>query len=126
MSTNNKVVMAFGRFQPIHKGHAQVINKVIAHAKKIGAEHQIYASRSEGDKKNPIPYKEKVNHLRSLFPEANIVDDPEAISPHHVLRKLSNQGHKDVTMVVGSDRTKDCLLYTSPSPRDRQKSRMPS
>ena len=22
--------------------------------------------------------------------------------------------------------TKDCLLYTSPSPRDRQKSRMPS
>jgi len=99
--------MAFGRFQPIHKGHAQVINKVIAHAKKIGAEHQIYASRSEGDKKNPIPYKEKVNHLRSLFPEANIVDDPEAISPHHVLRKLSNQGHKDVTMVVGSDRTKE-------------------
>ena len=26
---------------------------------------------------------------------------------------------------VGSDRV-DCLLYTSPSPRDRQKSRMPS
>ena len=23
-------------------------------------------------------------------------------------------------------RTQDCLLYTSPSPRDRQKSRMPS
>ena len=23
-------------------------------------------------------------------------------------------------------KTKDCLLYTSPSPRDRQKSRMPS
>ena len=25
-----------------------------------------------------------------------------------------------------SDEYKDCLLYTSPSPRDRQKSRMPS
>ena len=24
------------------------------------------------------------------------------------------------------ERPKDCLLYTSPSPRDRQKSRMPS
>ena len=24
------------------------------------------------------------------------------------------------------DRVRDCLLYTSPSPRDRQKSRMPS
>ena len=26
----------------------------------------------------------------------------------------------------GDDDYKDCLLYTSPSPRDRQKSRMPS
>ena len=25
-----------------------------------------------------------------------------------------------------TDRRNDCLLYTSPSPRDRQKSRMPS
>ena len=25
-----------------------------------------------------------------------------------------------------ADKAKDCLLYTSPSPRDRQKSRMPS
>ena len=27
---------------------------------------------------------------------------------------------------VGPARIEDCLLYTSPSPRDRQKSRMPS
>ena len=26
----------------------------------------------------------------------------------------------------GDDQSEDCLLYTSPSPRDRQKSRMPS
>ena len=26
----------------------------------------------------------------------------------------------------GGDDTRNCLLYTSPSPRDRQKSRMPS
>ena len=28
--------------------------------------------------------------------------------------------------VVDRDQNKICLLYTSPSPRDRQKSRMPS
>ena len=28
--------------------------------------------------------------------------------------------------ILKSSRCKDCLLYTSPSPRDRQKSRMPS
>ena len=33
---------------------------------------------------------------------------------------------KIVDLVVGPDAYKDCLLYTSPSPRDRQKSRMPS
>ena len=29
-------------------------------------------------------------------------------------------------MVAGLEDISDCLLYTSPSPRDRQKSRMPS
>ena len=35
---------------------------------------------------------------------------------------------EDVSTVVGSAKTAivACLLYTSPSPRDRQKSRMPS
>ena len=31
-----------------------------------------------------------------------------------------------VIIVSNYDRTISCLLYTSPSPRDRQKSRMPS
>ena len=31
---------------------------------------------------------------------------------------------KTLGMIAGE--IKDCLLYTSPSPRDRQKSRMPS
>ena len=32
----------------------------------------------------------------------------------------------DVIIALIKDRIQDCLLYTSPSPRDRQKSRMPS
>ena len=31
-----------------------------------------------------------------------------------------------IALVVGPDSVGYCLLYTSPSPRDRQKSRMPS
>ena len=31
-----------------------------------------------------------------------------------------------VGVVVSADKAQACLLYTSPSPRDRQKSRMPS
>ena len=40
-----------------------------------------------------------------------------------VLEKLKNNGVKD-SKIEGKEST--CLLYTSPSPRDRQKSRMPS
>ena len=37
-----------------------------------------------------------------------------------------NCGNGMVLVVNKDDLNKTCLLYTSPSPRDRQKSRMPS
>ena len=33
---------------------------------------------------------------------------------------------KDVILAAARSQNSSCLLYTSPSPRDRQKSRMPS
>ena len=38
-----------------------------------------------------------------------------------IFKKVGNNVYKDI-----KDHIKNCLLYTSPSPRDRQKSRMPS
>ena len=47
-----------------------------------------------------------------------------------VLDYINNQGYEQIHFVLGfvgdKDVDKICLLYTSPSPRDRQKSRMPS
>ena len=43
--------------------------------------------------------------------------------PHDILNGLKIKNHK---MPHPSPRNRLCLLYTSPSPRDRQKSRMPS
>ena len=44
------------------------------------------------------------------------------------VEQLDNPDLKGKAIAVGgaSDRGVVCLLYTSPSPRDRQKSRMPS
>ena len=40
---------------------------------------------------------------------------------------LQQNGYEDAVVVTfGSDRDIRCLLYTSPSPRDRTRSRMPS
>ena len=42
---------------------------------------------------------------------------------------IPGEGHnlqEHSVVLIRGGRVKDCLLYTSPSPRDRQKSRMPS
>ena len=45
---------------------------------------------------------------------------------HVMWHKTANELSKSFTTVVADLRGYGCLLYTSPSPRDRQKSRMPS
>ena len=42
------------------------------------------------------------------------------------LKKSTDLNKTNVSNQVDYQRLKNCLLYTSPSPRDRQKSRMPS
>ena len=41
---------------------------------------------------------------------------------HYSKKILEFKGNK----IIALDRDKDCLLYTSPSPRDKRQSRMPS
>ena len=47
--------------------------------------------------------------------------DEKYPSPVHAALMAEDAGASNVTCHL-----RDCLLYTSPSPRDRQKSRMPS
>ena len=54
----------------------------------------------------------------------NIADDEEKLEVKEIKFK---QFKKDFSQKnFGNPIVKNCLLYTSPSPRDRQKSRMPS
>ena len=49
-----------------------------------------------------------------------------AARPDNILDPGFNLTLRPMRYQVFFDMYKDCLLYTSPSPRDRQKSRMPS
>ena len=67
-----------------------------------------------------------------ISPNLGCYGDPHASTPN--LDKLASQGarftraftHAPVCAIVRSGIITGCLLYTSPSPRDRTRSRMPS
>ena len=103
---SNVVVFTFGRFQPPTSGHELLVNKTIAEARKRKGEHRIYTSRTS-NKKSPLSLKDKLYYLKRFFPKANIIDDPDATNAFNVCQKLSDEGYKNVVMVVGSDRVRE-------------------
>ena len=66
----------------------------------------------------------KLETAMSLMKTIKNLDDDKKAGMNKILGEL----FKDNVMAAVNTvfKTKDCLLYTSPSPRDRQKSRMPS
>lgn len=103
----NAVVFTFGRFQPPTSGHELLINNTIKEAKKRGAENRIYMSRRDEPKKNPLKVRDKIKFLKKFFPKANIMNDPKADNPFQVCEQLSDEGVRNVIMVVGSDRVQE-------------------
>ena len=67
---------------------------------------------------------------REEFLEANpnvkgVMSAPMIVSGVDGLRK-PDEGFQEVLAKIGEQNPQTCLLYTSPSPRDRTRSRMPS
>ena len=48
------------------------------------------------------------------------------VGKHPVIEALKNPQRKVLRLFLTEESKKNCLLYTSPSPRDGTKSRMPS
>lgn len=102
-----KIYFTFGRFTPPQIGHAMLINKVVQMAKQNGADNRIYTSASFDNKKNPIPFADKVYFLKQLFPNANINSDKSLTNLHQILKGLVKEGYTDIRMVVGDDRASE-------------------
>ena len=64
-----------------------------------------------------------INELKTWL-ETKIIGQESLVE--RLIIALLSDGHVLVEGAPGLAKTKACLLYTSPSPRDRQKSRMPS
>ena len=107
------VVENFGRHNPPHLGHKRVFD----HAKKLAGDIgdkapgdlKLYTSRTTDPKKNPIPFNEKLDHLRRMFPEhaKNFDDDPSVMTVLNAATKAFNEGYKNFHFVGGGNRQKE-------------------
>lgn len=100
------VVFVFGRFNPPTAGHEVLVNKARQVANEEGIyEVRLYTSFSQDRQRNPLTHEEKVEYLRKFFGmRVRVMVEPDAVSPFHVARLISDEGIKRVVMVAGSDR----------------------
>ena len=98
-------VITWGRFNPpTEVGHGKLVKKVQDQAEKVGGDHYVFPTHTEDKKKNPLSHGEKVSAMRSLFPNANVVSNSKVRTIIDAMKHLEGKGHKEVTVVAGSDR----------------------
>ena len=106
--TRGTLTVAFGRFNPPHAGHGQLMDIAAKSVKDDGDDYMIVPSRSNDKKKNPLDPDMKSDLMRKLFPDhsTKIINDPNNRTIFDVLKKAHNDGYTNVKIVGGSDRQK--------------------
>ena len=107
--TKGTLTIAFGRFNPPHAGHLQLMDVAASSAEQEESDYLIVPSRSNDPKKNPLDADTKVSMMRQLFPQhaARIQNDQNTRNIFDVLKKAHNDGYTNVRIVGGADRVKD-------------------
>jgi len=107
--TKGTLTVAFGRFNPPHLGHLQLMDTAAASAEQEGSDYMIVPSRSQDPKKNPLDPDTKVALMRSMFPQHSerIANDANTRTIFDVLKKAHNDGYTNVRIVGGADRVKE-------------------
>jgi len=107
--TKGTLTVAFGRFNPPHLGHLQLMDTAAGAAEAEGSDYMIVPSRCQDKKKNPLDADTKVTIMRSMFPQHSerIANDVSTRTIFDVLKKAHNDGYANVRIVGGADRVKE-------------------
>ena len=112
--TKGTLTLAFGRFNPPHAGHLQLMDVAAQSAASSeaagnGSDYIIVPSRSQDPKKNPLDADTKVSIMRQMFPQHSerIVNDGANRTIFDVLKKAHNDGYTNVRIIAGQDRVKE-------------------
>ena len=106
--TKGTLTIGFGRFNPPHAGHGQLMDIAANSVEGEGDDYIIIPSRTQDKKKNPFDADSKIQMMRTLFPDHSekIVNDPQNRTIFDVLKKAHNDGYTNVRVVAGDDRVK--------------------
>ena len=104
---SKSVVFAFGRFNPPTVGHELLFKAIKKIAQSHGADHIIYASRTQDKKKNPLSVDRKIHYLNLMFPGVKFVAANEEVRTFMEAAKQLNKKYKNIIMVAGSDRVQE-------------------
>lgn len=98
------VYFTFGRMNPPTIGHEKLLDKLSSVAGRNP--YKIFLSQTNDPKINPLQYKDKIKHVRKMFPKhaRNILINTKIKNPFDALSFLYDQGYRKVVMVAGSDR----------------------
>jgi nicotinic acid mononucleotide adenylyltransferase len=102
---DDTVVIGYGRMNPITVGHEKLVKKVTSVASSKGATPQVYLTRSQDPKKNPLDYNDKIAYAKKAFGN-KIVAKSNARTIIEVMKELQGKYGK-VVLVVGSDRVNE-------------------
>jgi len=107
--TKGTLTLAFGRFNPPHAGHQQLMDIAAQSAEQEESDYIIVPSRSQDPKKNPLDADTKVSMMRQMFPQHSerIVNDGANRTIFDVLKKAHNDGYTNIRIVAGQDRVKE-------------------
>ena len=103
------LTVAFGRFNPPHLGHLQLMNTAANSVEGDKDDYMIIPSRSNDPKKNPLDANTKVDIMKAMFPQhaENILNNANTRTIFDVLGAANNQGYANVKIVGGADRVKE-------------------
>lgn len=103
--SNSRVGLVHGRFQPFHRGHSYLVNKM---KKECGVSVVLIGSVQLNDERNPLSYETRYKQIRKLHPDVFIggnvdVNADEDWAPLLTSCTLSLTGHYPTDVYCGPD-----------------------
>ena len=104
-----------------YHSETQIMIQLMSHDDEVCPDSLLGLAASTALSLSDIPFEGPISEVRVGRIDNNLVINPSK----------DNLSKSDIDLMVGASKesvvmVEGCLLYTSPSPRDRQKSRMPS